>query len=126
MNSLLLESTRNRPDRELIREFLIFDWLRCGHHFLPDYFAWEPLSKEKKNLWKQMPQNWEGVYDYKSRDEFFKQGVFLKFSGLLLREAGVSPDGEEAYVCFQPARENTVFRFNRFLLIPESIAGVRS
>jgi radical SAM superfamily enzyme YgiQ (UPF0313 family) len=126
MNSLLLESTRNRPDKEFIREFLIFDWLRCGHHFLPDYFAWEPLSKEKKNLWKQMPQNWEGVYDYKSRDEFFKQGVFLKFSGLLLREAGVSPDGEEAYVCFQPARENTVFRFNRFLLIPESIAGVRS
>ncbi len=24
-----------------------------------------------------MGQNWAGVYDYKSRDEFFKQGVFV-------------------------------------------------
>jgi hypothetical protein len=126
LSSLLLESTRNRPDKELNREFLVFDWLRCGHHFLPKHLEQENLSVQKKNLWKQMPQNWEGVFDYKSRDEFFKQGVFLKFSGQLLREAGVSPDGEEAYVCFQPTRENKVFRFNRFLLIPESIAGVRS
>jgi radical SAM superfamily enzyme YgiQ (UPF0313 family) len=126
LSSLLFQATRSRPDRDLIRELLVFDWLRCGHHYLPKHLEQEVLSDQKKDLWKRMPQNWDGVYDYKSRDEFFKQGVFVQFSGLLLREAGASPDVVEAYVCFQPARENTVFRFNRFVLIPESIIGARS
>jgi hypothetical protein len=118
MSSLLFEVTLRRPDKELIRELFIFDWLRCGHHFLPDYLSEEPLSLQKKNLWKQMPQNWAGVYDYKSRDEFFKQGVFLQFSGQLLHEVGISLHGEESHVCFQPARELTVFKHSRVLLIP--------
>ena len=36
-----------------------------------------------------MPQNWEGVYDYRGRDEFFRQGVFVKFSGRLLQVVGL-------------------------------------
>ena len=68
-----------------------------------------------------MPLNWEGVYDYKSRDEFFKQGVFVSFSGEFLQEIGLSDDGKAAYVCFQADRENTVFKCNRFLLIPGTI-----
>ncbi len=123
MSSLLLEVTQRRPDKELIRELLIFDWLRCGHHFLPQHFEQEPIAKHRKLVWKQMPQNWEGVYDYKSRDEFFKQGIFVLFSGESLREIGLSDDGKTAYVCFQANRENTVFRFNRFVLIPETILG---
>jgi hypothetical protein len=30
MSSLVLELTEGRPDKELLRELLIFDWLRCG------------------------------------------------------------------------------------------------
>jgi len=124
MSSLLLEVIRRRPDKELIRELLVFDWLRCGHHFLPRHFEQEPIAKHRKLIWKQMPQNWEGVYDYKSRDEFFKQGVFVLFSGEFLKEIGLSDDGKSAYVCFQAKRENTVFKFNRFVLIPGTILGV--
>jgi hypothetical protein len=119
----LFEVTRTRPDKELIREMLIFDWLRCGHHFLPPHFKQEPIAKQRKLIWKQMGQNWEGVYDYKSRDEFFKRGVFVPFSGELLQEIGLSDDGKKAYVCFQAEREDKVFKFNRFVLIPESIWG---
>jgi hypothetical protein len=118
MSSLLLDVTQSRPDKELIKELLIFDWLRCGHRFLPRHFEREPIANYKKLIWKQMPQNYEGVYDYKSRDEFFKQGVFAQFSGQLLHEVGISPDGEEAHVCFQPARELTVFKHSRVLLLP--------
>ena len=117
MSSLLLEVTRSRPDHELIKELLIFDWLRCGHHFLPQHFEQESIARQRKLIWQQMPQSWEGVYDYKSRDEFFKQGVFVQFSGELLQETGLSDDGKIAYVCFQAKRESTVFRFNRSLLI---------
>ena len=118
MSSLLLEITRSRPDKELVRELLIFDWLRCGHHFLPRHFEHESIPRHRKLIWKQMKLNWKGVYDYKSRDEFFKQGVFVRFSGELLQEIRLSDDGKTAYVCFQADRELTVFKHSRVLLIP--------
>jgi hypothetical protein len=120
MSSLLLEITREQPDRELARELLVFDWLRCGHRFLPDHLSQKPLVMQRKKLWKRMPQNWEGVYDYKNRNEFFKQGVFMRFSGKFLKATGLSDGSEAAYICFRSNRENTVFKFNRFLLIPAS------
>jgi radical SAM superfamily enzyme YgiQ (UPF0313 family) len=118
MSSILIEMTQDRSDKELIKELLIFDWLRCGHHFLPDHFGKESIAGIRKLVWKQMPQNWEGVYDYKSRDEFFKQGVFIPFSGEFLKEIGLSADGKAAYVCFRKKREDTVFRLNSYRLIP--------
>ena len=119
----MLEVTQSRPDKELIRELLMFDWLRCGHHFLPPHFEQEPVARQRKLVWQQMPQNWIGVYDYKNRDEFFKQGVFVLFSGEFLQEIGLSDDGKAAYLSFQVNRENTVFRFNRFMLIPGTVLG---
>ena len=121
MSSLLLKLARERSDEELFRELLIFDWLRCSHHFLPNHLEQEPISHHKKILWASMPQNWEGVYDYRSRDEFFKQSVFCRFSEKFLKMISLSDDNNTAYVCFQPTRENTVFKFNNCLPIPGSI-----
>jgi radical SAM superfamily enzyme YgiQ (UPF0313 family) len=118
MSSLLLDFTRGRPDSELLRQLLTFDWLRCSHHFLPVHLEGEPLAGQKKLLWKRMGQNWEGVYDYKGRDEFFKQGVFAKFSGELLRQTGLAAGDEPGHVCFRPVREEGVFKHSRVLLIP--------
>ena len=118
MSSLLLELARERSDAELLREILIFDWLRCGHHFVPDHLERRPMSSHRKMLWSQMPQNWEGVYNYKNRDEFFKQSVFFPFSGDFLNETGLSDQNKGAYLCFLKQRENTVFSLNSFLLIP--------
>ncbi|MDX1777036.1 MAG: DUF4080 domain-containing protein, partial [Desulfobulbales bacterium] len=123
LSSLLLAITRGRPDMELLRELLIFDWLRCGHHFLPDHLSGESLARQKKMLRQNMDQNWEGVYDYKNRDEFFKQGVFWRFSGNFMKEAGLAHDGKSAYVCFTAAREDKVFNLSRIVLIPLSFSG---
>jgi len=121
MSSLLLEVTGNRPDKELVRELLVFDWLRCGHRFLPEHLDQVHFLMEKNTFWKKMPQNWTGVYDYKNRDEFFKQGVFVRFSAKLLKETGLSDDGRTGYVSFQAKREKKIFKFSRVVLIPEAI-----
>jgi len=120
MSFLLLELSRERSDGELFREILVFDWLRCGHHFLPDHLEKEPLSDLKKRLWSQLPQNWDGIYEYKNRDEFFKQSVFSRFSGKFLKETGLADDNNGGYICFLTQRENTVFRLSSFLPIPLS------
>lgn len=120
LSALLYGVTRSRSDKELITELLVFGWLRCGHRFLPDHLAGDDIALLKKKLWEKMPQNWPGVYDHTNRSVFFKQGFFMRFSGELLKEIGLS--GETAgYICFQPKRENTVFRFNRIHFIPAAI-----
>jgi radical SAM superfamily enzyme YgiQ (UPF0313 family) len=123
MSSLLLELTGGRADKGLVKELLIFDWLRCGHRFLPDHLEQKPLPIHKKKLWKQMPQNWDGIYDYKGRDEFFKQGVFVPFSEEFMQEIGLLDESGTAYLCFLANRENAVFRLNCYLHIPGSILG---
>ncbi|MBW2483852.1 MAG: DUF4080 domain-containing protein [Deltaproteobacteria bacterium] len=126
LSSFLLEAISNRPDSALLKELLIFDWLRCGHHFLPPHLDKEPIARHRKKLWQQQPLKLQGFYDYKSRDEFFKQGVFTLFSEELLQQVGLTAAGKDAYVCFQAQREETVFRLNRFLLIPASVQGVQA
>jgi len=123
LSSLLLEAAQNRPDKELVMELLVYDWLHCGHRFLPEHLDEAHFVMDKKIFWKTMPQNWEGVYDYKNRDEFFRQGVFVRFSPELLQETHLPAGGENGYVSFQAEREKKVFRFSRVVLIPESILG---
>ena len=118
LSSFLLEAVRNRPDHELLRELLVFDWLRCGHRFLPDHLAAGDISRLKKHLWKNLPQTLEGFYDHRSRDEFFKQGVFAEFTGSLLGAIGLANDDGTAVICFLPEREKTVFRLSRHLVLP--------
>jgi Protein of unknown function (DUF4080) len=123
LSALLWESIRKRSDRELLRELLLFDWLRCGHRFAPPHLEQETsIAEHKKILWHAMDLRWDGVYDYKSRDEFFKQGTFCQFSGQLLKEVGLDSANEDetGYLCFHSEREETVFRLNRFMLIPVS------
>jgi hypothetical protein len=70
-----------------------------------------------------LPQNWEGIYDYRSRDEFFKRSVFYHFSENFLKEFGLTEEKNAAYVCFREERENTVFRLNSVLSIPGAFTG---
>jgi radical SAM superfamily enzyme YgiQ (UPF0313 family) len=117
MSSLLIELSRGRPDARLLRELLVFDWLRSGHRFLPPHLEGEPLPHWRKKLQRSMPQNLEGVYDYRSRDAFFRQGVFVEFSGQLLQEVGLAAEEQRASVCFQAQREATVFGHSRVLCL---------
>ena len=120
LSSLLLEFSKKRTDQEFFQELLIFDWLRCGHRFLPDHLDIVELAEQKKQLWQDLPQNLAGAYSYQNRDTFFKQGAFVRFSGQLLELVGLAAGQESSFVCFLAARESAVFKHNKVLFIAES------
>lgn len=123
MNRMLLEVAAERTDRELFRELLAFDWLKNGQHLLPENLAAglqaEPMTAVRNKLWRLLPQNWDGVYDYRTRDSFFKHGHFARFSGQALRTAGLRKGSESGVIRFGPATEPGVFPFTRAVLIPD-------
>ena len=110
MNSLLLELTRNHPEEKTLKELLIFDWLHSGHRFLPDNLNPENLNREKEHFWKNMPQNKEPLYTYKTRNHFFKQSLFMRFSDKTLKAAGFGGQGN-GVVCFLAVKEKGVMGY---------------
>jgi hypothetical protein len=108
MNRMLVELARTRPDRELFCELLRFDWLVSGQRLLPPSLAAEPSKEIRDYLWHQLPEGLVPHYTRLTRNEFFKQGIFARFSGELLEVVGLaqgesSPSG---YVCFLPEQES--------------------
>lgn len=105
MNRMLYGFAGTRPDAALLRELLSHEWLRSGHRFLPSCFDGAALTAAKNYLWKQLPQNLEPYFTYKSRSEFFKKAVFAPCSKELLDETGLDSGGQDGFVCFLPEQE---------------------
>jgi hypothetical protein len=108
MNRMLVELARTRSDRELFCELLRFDWLVSGQRLLPPSLVAEPSKEIRDYLWHQLPEGLVPHYTRLTRNEFFKQGIFARFSGELLEVVGLaqgesSPSG---YVCFLPEQES--------------------
>lgn len=118
MSELLLSLAPRNGDAGLVKEILRFDWLRSGHRFLPDHLDPELLREEKNRLWKVLPQEKHPLYDHSTRDRFFKQSLFLGFSGQTLRELGFAHE-DRGVLCFLPEREDGVLALTRVVLIRE-------
>ncbi|OGQ85959.1 MAG: hypothetical protein A2464_03000 [Deltaproteobacteria bacterium RIFOXYC2_FULL_48_10] len=112
MNRMLVELARTRPDRELFCELLRFDWLVSGQRILPPCFAAEPSREIRDYLWHRLPEELPPHYTRLTRNEFFKRGIFARFSGPLLKTVGLAEglaEGESSpvgYVCFLPEQES--------------------
>ncbi|MBI5557855.1 MAG: DUF4080 domain-containing protein [Deltaproteobacteria bacterium] len=119
MSEILLDFTSHASNSLLMKEILIFDWLRSGHRFLPEHL--DPMtSKElKSRLWLEMPENFLPFYTNTSRSNFFKQAIFVEFSGELLKELGFT-DGNDGVLCFLNERENSVMRLNKVFFVQGS------
>ncbi len=124
MSEMLLALARQRADQALITELLVFDWLRSGQRSLPAHLRTAALNSAKRHLRERLPQNWEGRYDYRGRDEFFKRAVFARFSGKALLETGLGREARDGYVCFPPEKESGVFGFRKVFVIPPEVAGL--
>ena len=107
MSFLLLGLAKNHPEHNTLKELLIFDWLHSGHRFLPVHLGTESLNREKEHLWKNMPQNGEPLYTYKTRNHFFKQSLFVRFSDKTLENAGFG-GRKNGVVCFLAEKERGV------------------
>ncbi len=101
MNDILLQMSAGRSRNNLYRELLIYDWLRCGHHFLPESLPGN-LKEMKDHLWHVLPDEISGIFTPRQRHTFFKQTIFYKFSADLLNATGLRKNRENGagYVAF--------------------------
>ena len=108
-----------RRDRDLIRDLLRLDWLRCGHRFLPDCLEISQKREQpreiKGRLYKNLPDEMEGVYTKGSRNYFFKKSYFLPVSEESLKELGYPGEGKPGCICILPEREKSLYRLNKIL-----------
>ncbi len=120
MCALLRQLAKAHPQKDILDELLIYDWLLCSHRFLPDFFV-QNLNKYRNTLWSSMPESVPGLYDNKSRSEFFKRTVFYKFSGKMLLETGLSKTDDDGFVGFLNQQAPGVMKRCKTLLLPHSV-----
>lgn len=120
LTRILVELAGEREDGEMVRQLLQYDWLRCGHRFLPDIFASPSLSELRNVLWNTLPQEMEGLYCHRDRSSFFKRAVFLEMSAAALRQIGLQTDGGDGIVCFLPEQTGGVVRHCRTVLVEQT------
>ena len=114
MNRILFELVRKRQDSELLLELLSYDWLSCGHRRLPEYLTETSQADLRNRLRLELPENLDGVFDYRSRVEFLKQATFLELSCRAMELVGV--DGpERAVLAFLPVKKSGVMKRCRVL-----------
>jgi hypothetical protein len=116
---LLVDQIGNRPDSDLLRELLCYDWLRCGHRYLPDYLdnSGTGLNETRRELYHVLPQVVDGLYDRRNRAHFIKKSVFRHFTGETLIQAGHQGIIGDSVACFTPEREPYVHRLNETVII---------
>ncbi len=118
--SMLLAATSSRSDAPVVFELLRFDWLRCGHRFLPKCLATaeETSSVLKKRLFHVLPESIDGVYDVGEKNQFCKKGLFLIFSENSLLELGYSAQKGKGCLCFLPEKVSGLYGFSRVVHLP--------
>lgn len=117
---ILSESFDNRQDSLLLRQLLIYDWLRCGQWVLPDCLADTgaiPTKELKERLYQSLPDTIPGLYEKKNRNRFFKQSVFYEFSEQCLQELGFT-GSKSASLVFLRTRESGLLHLQETVLLP--------
>ena len=122
MSRILSQLIKERLDGPLLLELLRYDWLRCGHRFLPAFLEVELAAEQpqavRSYVYEQTPAEMAGLFDKNGRTQFFKKGVFLRFSRQCLLELGLSPNHAGAVLVFLPAREAGLYRLNKTVVLP--------
>ncbi len=121
LTGLLAELVQNRTDGPLLLEILRYDWLRCGHRFLPPGLGKSDLAERARELSRSLPPNLEPLYDYRSRSEFLKRNAFSRFSAEALRVFGWPTPTDGGLVAFLTEREESLHHHQKTLLLPELI-----
>lgn len=110
MLSLIAEK---RVDRDLVMDILRFDWLRCGHRFLPSFLEKRSLADTRAAMRQALPPSMPGEYDTKDRNEYIKRGVFLELAPEVLSITNLSQSKKSEIVCFLPEQTTGVTKHNR-------------
>ena len=118
LSKLLLEYLGGRIDADLCRELLIYDWLRCGHRFLPDHLQQGVTPEELRDeMYRRLPAAVAGLYERQGRSRFIKKQMFYRFSSRLLNQVGCIDPPDQAVLCFLAQREDRVFGLQKTVLL---------
>jgi hypothetical protein len=119
LSSILLSRLQPRADFPVLMELLCYDWLRCGHRFLPEHLKDETQGVDmlRKRLFHQLPETLAGCYDKSDRAYFFKKSVFYLFSRESLYHMGYEVKSTQGIIRFSSQREKNVLRLHRAQLI---------
>ncbi len=116
MTKLLAELARLRQDSTILLDLLRYDWLRCGHRFLPEVLAATPQTELRDHLRRTLPQEMAGLFSSRTRTEFLKQAVFLELSAQGMAVLGLGK--EAALLAVLPEQDSGVMPFNKTAVLP--------
>jgi hypothetical protein len=118
---ILVDVCSRRVDKSLIIELLRYDWMRCGFRALPDCLAFaegeEGLVESKDILYQQLPDQMDGIYNQRTRNQFFKRSTFLRLSEEVSRVLLPGGVAEGARITFLQERDASLYQHNRVLLL---------
>jgi len=124
MGHLLSTLIQKRQDGGLLLEILRYDWLRCGHRFLPAFLqvtlAEDQPQAVRNHIYERAGSAAEWPFASGNRSQVFKKGFFLRFSGQCLRELGLSQRGARAVIIFLPERDTSLYRLHKTVVIEDS------
>ncbi|MDR3630809.1 MAG: DUF4080 domain-containing protein [Desulfocapsaceae bacterium] len=128
MTRMVLQATAGRDDAGVLADLLRFDWLRCGHRFLPECLGppgdgEDPVAL-KKRMFLTLPEQLEGVYAAGEKGRFCKRGLFATFTEKGMLALGYT--GAGACLCFLPDREAGLHGFARVVRLPDGMASPES
>ena len=121
LSRLLLGHISGRKDERVLLELLRYDWLRCGHRFLPAHLHHDETDVDelRKRLFRELPAEISGLYGLSGRKLFFKKGVFSAFSRETLVHLGYEVNALRAILRFSPEREDSVNGLHKVELVME-------
>lgn len=106
-----------QSDGPLLLELLRYDWLRCGHRFLPEELCAAPPSALRDRLRQTLPEAIEGLFSSRTRTEFLKQTSLLELSAEAMAVLGL---GERAgIVALLPEQTSGVLKHCRAVVLPD-------
>lgn len=120
LSKVIIQWSVNREDHLLIRDFIRYDWLRCGHRQFPtclELDAHEASFKETRNrLYEKFPEEKEGLYDIRSRNRFFKKGLFWSPNTPILSFVFRGESSNNSVLCVFSGREEGLQRYNKVVV----------
>ncbi|MCW5198277.1 DUF4080 domain-containing protein [Desulfobulbus sp. F3] len=117
MSQMLAKLARQRQDSTLLLDLLRYDWLRCGHRFLPDELEEISQPELRDRLRRTLPQEMESLFSSRTRTEFLKQSVFLELS--VETVTALALGNVPTILAVQPEQVDGVMKGSRIAMLPE-------
>ncbi|WP_163338333.1 B12-binding domain-containing radical SAM protein [Desulfopila sp. IMCC35008] len=128
LTDLLMVYCKDRDDYETVADLLRYDWLRCGFRKLPPSLvvgAGEEGSDETRNiLYSGLPENLNGVFTSRERNNFFKKSVFLQLKDNTCKILGIECCGTGRRIGVLTEREESLYRHNKVVVLPDIVANI--